>query len=757
MAITMQGSWLIQVKSKAATYEQKFVVSGADSGNGTFPHTQPLIYVTGSNWSLNIIHKPTGGEFTPSAMRIKFPYASGSYYKFDIESNDSGNDSDFNDLVLTCVMFATEYDFLVYGNVKYYDETCMFNPCFRYIAVIDNPLSLQEALKVPEVYKIIKTLYPKRLPKSGLGMSLEESDAGIFKPLLIPLKDDSGIPQKMVEQVTTEEVKVKLKDLDESVKENETFSFNHVVQVAGTQEKYTTASFELARADRISLGKVIDRVFNICDSGPLPNALLKFQEYDRTSAELAGGPYTGEGNRESLGMCAADMNGNYLFRFDRTLTQYLEETLDTPAGGNTVTHSRPDVIAQLLEHENIANVLFETAPRWNISRLRRFDICVPKSKADVVPFACEGHNNVIQGIGNTEVGPLDTSTNERIGFSNYLNADGIISAYNMYAPSVRCASWIGRLDIKACLSNPQIKYYTVRYKKPSESGSNWNPILDTLVQSRYAYPFTVTESVEIIRSLKIDGSPVGIPTKAFLNVENDTLQHWTELSKITKARVYTSRYDNGPVQFRIEGFDSNGSKVANADDVITVYIDNVTLRQNIDIDIDEYVTMDGIELGNCALFTLPVVTAEPLTVDEGAPITIRIKADHSTGFLNNYAVYMHKGAIGSIGLHPGVEDAVFPGTGSILSAIDHRGRRYVHVSGLDCDLRFTGTDNEPGLSADSYYEITLTPSSGKWLEPDENYCSFGIYLHATLRHTDGSQGYPTPTHATPVLIGIQRL
>jgi len=753
MAITMQGSWFIQVKSKSASYEQKFVVSGADSGNGTYPHTQPLVYVTGSNWSLNIIHKPTGGEFTPSAMRIKIPYASGAYYKFDIESNDSGNDSDFNDLVLTCFMFASEFDFLVYGNVKYYDESCMFNPCFPYIAVIDNYTSFLEAIKIPEVYSIIKTLYPNRLPKSRLSLPPEEKDAGLFKPLLIPLKDDSGIPEKTIERVTTEEVKVKLKDLDKTAKKNETFSFNRIVQISDTQKRYTKASFELARADKVSLGMVIDRVFRICDSGPHPNALLKFQEYDRTNAELAGGPYTGEGNRENLGMCAADMNGNYLFRFDRTLEQYLEETLDTPAGGSTVTHSRPDLIAQLLEHDNIANVLFETAPRWNISRLQRLDICIPKSKVDVVPFACEGHNNVIQGIGNTEVGPLNASTGERIGFSNYLNADGIISAYNVYAPSVRCASWIGRLDIKACLSNPHIKYYTVRYKKPGEL--TWNPIPDTLVQSRYAGFFTVTENVETIRSLKIDGSPIGIATKAFLNVENDTL-HWTEISKITKARIYTSRYDNGPVQFRIEGFKTNGSKVANADDTITVYIDNVTLRKNIDIDIDEYVTMGGIELGNCALFSLPLDNAEPPNVDVSAPITIRVKVDHSTGFLDNYAVYMNKGAIGNIGLDPDVKDAAFPNSGSLLSAIDHRGRSYVHVSSLDCDLRFTGTNNEPGLSADGYYEITLTPSSGKWLEPGENYCSFGIYLHAVLRHTNGSQGYPTSTHATPVLIGIQR-
>lgn len=748
----MQGTWFIQVKSKAASYEQKFVISGADYGNGTYSHTTSTVYVSGNNWSINILHKPTGSGLTPSSMRIKHPYKSGNYYKFDIESNDSGGDSDYNDLVLTCIMFASDKDFLIYGNVKYYDESCMFNPCFPYLAVIDNYASLLKALKIPEVYKIIKTLYPNRLPKSRLNMAPEINNEHTFIPLILPLKDNSGIPDKQIEKVTTEEVTVHLKDMDKSIKKNDKYSFKRIANINQITEKYSHVGYKLAQADRISLGRILDRVFKICDSGSLPHAMLRFQEYDRTNAELAGGSYTGEGNRENLGMCATDMNGNYIFRFDRTLAEFLEETMDTPTGGNTVTHSRPDIITQLMEHENINTVLHETSPRWNIPYLKRIDICIPKSKVDLFPFACEGHNNIIQGIGDIELGQLNNTTKERIGFNNYLNEDGIISAYNSDAPSVRCAGWIGRLDIRACLSNTDIKYYTVRYKKPNEV--KWNPILDSLVQSRYDGIFTVRDNVETIRNLNIDGK-TGEPTKSFLNIENDTL-HWTELSKITKARISTSRYDNGPVQFRIEGFKVDGAKVVNADDIVTVYIDNVTLHRDVDIDIDENVTMNGVELGNCALFTLPVITEDPLTIEEGAPITIRMRVNHSTGFLNNYTVYMHKGAIGGIDINPDVEPATFPDPSSYMNVTDNRGRTYVHVSSIDCDLRFKGTDNESGLSADGYFETTLTPKSGKWLKSDENYCSFGIYLHATLRHTNGSHGYPSPTHAIPVLIGIQR-
>ena len=34
MAITMQGSWTVSVKSKSAAFNQRFVISGATSGNG---------------------------------------------------------------------------------------------------------------------------------------------------------------------------------------------------------------------------------------------------------------------------------------------------------------------------------------------------------------------------------------------------------------------------------------------------------------------------------------------------------------------------------------------------------------------------------------------------------------------------------------------------------------------------------------------------------------------------------------------------
>ncbi|MFM9909556.1 MAG: hypothetical protein ACKVOW_09415 [Chitinophagaceae bacterium] len=59
MAILMQGSWNIQVTQKFAARDQRFIVSGAGSGNGIHPGVvgSPTVLVTGSSWSLQVQNK----------------------------------------------------------------------------------------------------------------------------------------------------------------------------------------------------------------------------------------------------------------------------------------------------------------------------------------------------------------------------------------------------------------------------------------------------------------------------------------------------------------------------------------------------------------------------------------------------------------------------------------------------------------------------------------------------------------------------
>src|SRR5262249_19689637 len=75
----------------------------------------------------------------------------------------------------------------------------------------------------------------------------------------------------------------------------------------------------LHRDDLLAIAKISDRykIGFLCDVENAPGLLLRFQEYDRTAAEKLGGPYTGEGPRENLGLTVTDEVGNYIFHFSR--------------------------------------------------------------------------------------------------------------------------------------------------------------------------------------------------------------------------------------------------------------------------------------------------------------------------------------------------------------------------------------------------------------------------------------------------------
>ena len=121
----MQGNWTVRVKSKSAAFPQRFIISGAATGNGVYNGvtTTPAVNVTGSLWSISIQNNP-GSGFQLSGTRIKFPTITGGNYTFDIESNDAGGDADFNDLILTCSTPALADDFIIYGNVSLYSGLC---------------------------------------------------------------------------------------------------------------------------------------------------------------------------------------------------------------------------------------------------------------------------------------------------------------------------------------------------------------------------------------------------------------------------------------------------------------------------------------------------------------------------------------------------------------------------------------------------------------------------------------------------------
>src|SRR5690349_12808910 len=104
MAITMQGSWTVSVKSaEAFESAQRFIISGAVTGNGTYggaTGTAP-VSVTGPSWQITI-QLQQGTTWVTEHDRITFPTVSAGQYRFDIEANRADNDPVWDDLILTC-------------------------------------------------------------------------------------------------------------------------------------------------------------------------------------------------------------------------------------------------------------------------------------------------------------------------------------------------------------------------------------------------------------------------------------------------------------------------------------------------------------------------------------------------------------------------------------------------------------------------------------------------------------------------------
>ena len=194
MAINMQGSWTVRVKSKSAAFAQRFVISGASSGNGTHAGNTgtPAVAVTGSAWAITIENDQGSGHWVASKDVITFPAVSGPNVQFDIRSDDAGGDLDFNDLVLTCSTAHTLEDFIVYGNVSYYTGFCRFNPCFRFSLVIDNLAGLLAALENPYLRVPIEKLYPDRVRAALAVPPRPLPDPPPFRPLVVSLREFNG-------------------------------------------------------------------------------------------------------------------------------------------------------------------------------------------------------------------------------------------------------------------------------------------------------------------------------------------------------------------------------------------------------------------------------------------------------------------------------------------------------------------------------------------------------------------------------------
>jgi hypothetical protein len=748
MVITMQGNWTVAVKSKSAAFPQRFIIAGANSGNGTYNGvtTTPAVNVIGDQWTI-AIQNDDGTGFQLSDTRIKFPVKTGNVVKFDIESNDAGADTDFNDLILTCTSVFSESDFLIYGNVTRYSG-CIFNPCFRRYVVIDTYTGLLEALKIPNLKDVIEKLYPERIP-----VNPNPPDPGpIFTPMMINLQDEVQLPPKLANIYKRGAIQENLngKITAKSAKANtevSNFSFTGTAVVAG-------AANEISRKylyDKISLGAIKDSMRFLCKTDPANNITLNFEEYDRTAAELAGGPYTGTGNRTALGSTITDMFGNYIFRFRQSLSELADEvTQDIASGENPAVQILPDVIIKINQLAPFFTTLFESAPYFNVPTIKRIDLCLPTSKVPASSICFNG--NLIGSLGNVFVGGNQNITAstlpanlDRNGYNNHLRSDGKVTVHNSQALfAVDCACWSGSIDIFGCMFNiqrkktdPIIRNYTIRYRRAGTS--NWEFVNQTYLHPKFSKRHLPNYNGDQVgpfpTNLAINGNanpkvtvPAYIDIQTEVNVdgidwEASHLDRYMQLNtNIYDWDTASNSHLPGVVYIRVDGWDSNGKLVANATDLIALYISNQALDFGFG-NVDFETTIEQIP---CRLYKM---AASELNT----PLLIPFKANDPYGFVDTYRLTFSKCPVGIIEL-----DIISP---SLPENPNTSGNLVIGVKAANTDLGncpgYTGTIEDFATTGLVTVKVKPTASESGWLKATEEFGVFTYGLTASRRATNG--------------------
>jgi len=732
MIISMQGNWTVAVKMKSAVFPQRFIISGAASGNGTYNGltSTPAVNVVGTHWSISIQHDP-GTGFRASDTRIKFPVSESGNYSFDIESNDTGRDRDFNDLILTCTTSASSDDFIIYGNVKSYMKPCFYNPCFPFL-VIDTRDSLVAAMKDKAIFNALKELYPERFI-TPVGIP-NPPDPEPFIPMIInpgdrqiPLKNGSIYLRN--KKSTVRKADTRIKSVNEIKGSSYTFLKN-VVQADAV---------ELSRKygfDKKAIVSIIDRIPRLCRTENVPFETLCFQEYDRTFSEMSGNPYSGLGNRTELGYAITDMNGNYIFRFKRSELEQVNEVLyDIAPDEDAYVQYHPDLLVRIPDPSSSA-VLYESAPYFNVPNLKRINLCFPKSVLIGTRVCMTEGANLIEYIGNIAIGGAQNTTNvpqPRDTALNHLKVDGRITAHDTTGPTIDCGCWVGRVDLRGCLNDPMVKWYTIRYGKVA---GEWNFVSQEYHHQRVSNTDTTNPATKVgpfTQNLKVDGEAAQ-PVPAYKNIQGENYYgsgDWYPANIDILNQLSTSIYeagDPGTVHFRVDAYNEAGDRMTS--DMISLYIDN----SNVDYLLQDAYFSTSVA-NDCVLFAL---TDSEMKL----PLNVFFKANELNGFLSYYKVYMGKGK----------HNTLFDTTDS------PHGRAYgvyIPSTGDTCNEYF-GSANE--ASGDmGVVEVELTPlSPNGWLEPDQSFCTFTVNLTWLKR---GTNGYGNCVAQGPVqfVFGIKRV
>ena len=767
MIISMQGNWEVTVKSKSASYQHRFIIQGATTGNGTHNGTAGTsVNVTGNQWTIAIQNKPRSG-WQVSDTQIKFPKQAGGNYEFEIWSNDAGTDDDFNDLILTCSTPVNINDFILYGNVTLYSGRCIFNPCRRFPFVIETYPALKKALKNPLIEDWIKKYYPERIPPK-----VEEPNppdpAPYFKPVVFDLSGEAMQPKSTLSYVRSSYPKEKeeqnKKEKNDGKKAKETAS-----EMAASNFQLLSSSSRLASSERISalsedrikLATDIGRLFYPCSTKAGSNLTLTFEEYDRTAGELSGGAYTGTGNRELLGDTITDMHGNYIFRFSFDMTfPGLEDSSDIAPGEDVNTVMFPDVIVKIVEYSPY-EVRYESAPFYNIPNLKRIDLCLPESQVNVTSTCFNG--NLIGSLGNVFIGGNQNTyastfpTNlRRYGNSNYLESNGVISVNSSLAGfNVECAAWNGKIDMKGCMydsakkaSENKIEWYTIRIRRSGTT--NWEYVSQNYKHPKFSKRNLPNYTGDDVGPIYPNtGGTLNGSVPAYINIQREAFVDgvdW-EFSNIDRfMQLNTALYDiisgvrtPGTFYVRVDGYDSSGSLVPDATDLIPLFIHNNGLNFRM--------TSPGfsdplIEPTDCGLYRL--TDAQMKT-----PIEFAFQANDPHGFVNEYELTMGRCPNSALMLNAFGGNFEISGNYSLAgggNSSNHHG-----CSG------FTGSHED--FSNPGMIDVQIHPtSSGEgWIKSGEYFTIYTFHLTASQRITNGYNSGTSGTYRSSARIMMERL
>ena len=718
MIISMQGNWTVRVKSKDAAFDQRFIVSGATSGNGTHAGAVgTTVTVTGTQWSIAVQNNP-GTGFQLSDTRITFPHQVGGNYEFDIRSNDIGGDQDFNDLVLTCSTPATINDFIVYGNVTLYSGRCIFNPCRRGPFVIETATALRDALKNPRLRDMLTRLYPERVP---FPKDPNPPDPPFFKPIVIDLFNEAARPQlaNVFQRAETPAKAAKAAATPELAASN----FSLVKTIQRSSQAQSVASL----AGDFELAKAIDGAFFACDVDPAPNITLSFDEYDRTAAELSGGAYTGTGPRRVLGDAITDMNGNYIFRFSFDMTfPFLEDATDIAPGEDVNVVPYPDVIVKILGFSPYT-VQYESAPSYNIPNLKRIDLCLPKST--VQPSSVCFNGSLIGSLGNVFIGGNQNTTAStaaaalrRYGNSNFLEANGKISVGSALALfNVECAAWTGVIDMKGCMYNAAkpaaqntIRTYTIRIRRSTIA--DWTFVSENYKHPKYSkrnLPGYIGDDVGATStSLHVDGG-ASVTVPAYRNIQREIFVDgvdW-EFSNLDRyMQLHTALYDKiagvttpGTFYVRVDGYDAAGNPVANATDMIALFIHNLPLNFQL---VGPSFSDPSIVNSGCGLYRLT-------NAQLNTTMQLAFKANDPYGFVDHYDLTMGRCPAPMLALQVNAPNPPLSNTASGATTLAHgdaAGNTHNTCPG------FTGTLADFADAGLINVDIQPAASEGGWIQ-----------------------------------------